>query len=199
MSVNRTQAMYDACDSAWLSSGGGGEENRKLQRASSLQDGCVLCLTMHVIQCTALLLLITPLHTLISHTHFTHSFHTLISHTHFTHSFHTLISHTHFTHSFHTLISRTHFTHSFHALTSRTHFTHSLHALTSRTHFTHSLHTLTSHTHFTPSIHREDIASCSEAAYSNLRLADAQKLMMFKSSKEAEAYAKQVGGCCYCQ
>lgn len=40
---------------------------------------------------------------------------------------------------------------------------------------------------------REEIASCSEAAYSNLRLADAQKLMMFKSPKEAEAYAKQRG------
>lgn len=45
---------------------------------------------------------------------------------------------------------------------------------------------------------REEIASCSEAAYSNLRLADAQKLMMFKSPKEAEAYAKQVGSCCHC-
>jgi len=40
---------------------------------------------------------------------------------------------------------------------------------------------------------REEIASCSEAAYSSLSLADAQKLMMFKSQKEAEAYAKQVG------
>lgn len=41
---------------------------------------------------------------------------------------------------------------------------------------------------------RDEIASCSESAYSSLRLADAQKLMMFKSPKEAEAYAKQVGG-----
>jgi hypothetical protein len=40
--------------------------------------------------------------------------------------------------------------------------------------------------------HREEIASCSEAAYDKLRLTDAQKLMMFKSAKEAEAYAKQV-------
>jgi hypothetical protein len=39
---------------------------------------------------------------------------------------------------------------------------------------------------------RDEIASCSESAYSSLRLADAQKLMMFKSPKEAEAYAKQV-------
>lgn len=39
---------------------------------------------------------------------------------------------------------------------------------------------------------REEIANCSEVAYSSLRLADAQKLMMFKSQKETEAYAKQV-------
>jgi hypothetical protein len=38
----------------------------------------------------------------------------------------------------------------------------------------------------------EEIASCSEAAYVTLKLADAQKLMMFKSVKETEAYAKQV-------
>ena len=40
---------------------------------------------------------------------------------------------------------------------------------------------------------REEIATCSEAAYSSLRLADAQKLMMFKSQKDVEGYAKQVG------
>jgi 26S proteasome regulatory subunit N12 len=40
--------------------------------------------------------------------------------------------------------------------------------------------------------YRDEIASCSEAAYSSLSLGDAQKVMMFKSSKEAEAYAKQV-------
>lgn len=40
---------------------------------------------------------------------------------------------------------------------------------------------------------REEIASCSEAAYSSLRLADAQRLMMLKSQKETEEYAKQRG------
>jgi 26S proteasome regulatory subunit N12 len=39
---------------------------------------------------------------------------------------------------------------------------------------------------------REEIASCSEAAYTSLKMADAQKIMMFKSQKETEAYAKQV-------
>eukprot|EP00879_Flechtneria_rotunda_P005182 GHRR01005464.1.p1 GENE.GHRR01005464.1~~GHRR01005464.1.p1 ORF type:complete len:238 (+),score=85.86 GHRR01005464.1:228-941(+) len=41
---------------------------------------------------------------------------------------------------------------------------------------------------------RDEIASCSEAAYSSLPLAEAQKLMMFKGQKEVEAYAQQV--CC---
>jgi hypothetical protein len=44
-------------------------------------------------------------------------------------------------------------------------------------------------------MHRDEIASCSEAAYASLKVSDAQKLMMFKSTKEAEGYAKQVGGC----
>jgi hypothetical protein len=40
---------------------------------------------------------------------------------------------------------------------------------------------------------RDEIASCSEKAYASLTLADAQKLMLFKSAKEAAAYAQQVG------
>lgn len=39
---------------------------------------------------------------------------------------------------------------------------------------------------------RDEIASCSERAYVSLTLGDAQKLMMFKSAKEAAAYAQQV-------
>lgn len=39
---------------------------------------------------------------------------------------------------------------------------------------------------------RDEIASCSEAAYTSLKMADAQKLMMFNSQKDVEAYAKQV-------
>lgn len=45
---------------------------------------------------------------------------------------------------------------------------------------------------------REEIASCSEASYTSLKLADAQKLLMLPSRKETEAYAKQVGHPC-CQ
>ncbi|KAI8471229.1 MAG: 26S proteasome regulatory subunit [Monoraphidium minutum] len=40
---------------------------------------------------------------------------------------------------------------------------------------------------------RDEIASCSERAYASLTLADAQKLMMFGSAKEAAAYAQQRG------
>jgi hypothetical protein len=44
----------------------------------------------------------------------------------------------------------------------------------------------------TPQV-RDEIASCSERAYASLTLADAQRLMMFASAKEAAAYAQQVG------
>lgn len=39
---------------------------------------------------------------------------------------------------------------------------------------------------------RDEIASCSERAYASITLGDAQKLMMFKSAKEAGDYAAQV-------
>lgn len=41
---------------------------------------------------------------------------------------------------------------------------------------------------------RDEIASCSERAYASLTLGDTQRLMMFKSAKEAAAYAEQVRG-----
>jgi hypothetical protein len=41
-------------------------------------------------------------------------------------------------------------------------------------------------------MYREEIASCAEASYSSLKLADAQVLMMMSSKKELEEYAKQV-------
>ena len=39
---------------------------------------------------------------------------------------------------------------------------------------------------------REEIAECSERAYSSLSTADAEKLMMFSSDKEALSYAHEV-------
>lgn len=39
---------------------------------------------------------------------------------------------------------------------------------------------------------RDEIADCSERAYSTLSLSDAKKLMLFKSDKEAAAYAAEV-------
>jgi hypothetical protein len=41
---------------------------------------------------------------------------------------------------------------------------------------------------------REEIASCAEASYSSLKLADAQVLMMMSSNKELQEYAQQVRG-----
>mmetsp|Transcript_23282 Transcript_23282/g.59504 ORF Transcript_23282/g.59504 Transcript_23282/m.59504 type:complete len:281 (-) Transcript_23282:193-1035(-) len=40
---------------------------------------------------------------------------------------------------------------------------------------------------------REEVASCSERAYAKLKLADAQKMLMFGSEKEAAAYASEHG------
>jgi 26S proteasome regulatory subunit N12 len=39
---------------------------------------------------------------------------------------------------------------------------------------------------------RDEIADCSERAYNTLSISDAKKLMLFKSDKEAEAYAAEV-------
>ena len=39
---------------------------------------------------------------------------------------------------------------------------------------------------------RDEIASCSERAYKQLSVAEAQKLMLFSSAKEASQYAEQV-------
>lgn len=39
---------------------------------------------------------------------------------------------------------------------------------------------------------REEIADCSERAYSSLSMADAKNLMMFSSDKEALSYAQEV-------
>ena len=41
-------------------------------------------------------------------------------------------------------------------------------------------------------LRREEIADCSERAYSSLSMADAKKLMMFSSDKEALSYAQEV-------
>ena len=39
---------------------------------------------------------------------------------------------------------------------------------------------------------REEIAECSERAYTSLSVADAKKLMLFASDKEAMEYAQEV-------
>jgi 26S proteasome regulatory subunit N12 len=39
---------------------------------------------------------------------------------------------------------------------------------------------------------RDEIAECSERAYTSLSVADAKKLMLFRSDEEAAAYAKEV-------